>query len=259
MPSRMNLNLVNPSKFLLNESEKVLSCRGFVELSQLKTKIVFKILSSFTKKYFGANAMEPPRQKLSKEKILQLISKLKKDPDAKYQILADLGIAGAGMAGAGAVAALAGASVVPIGWGITTLTGLGLAVASPIGLVAGAAIAGGVATYGITQAVRFKARQYGKREQIIQQLTEMLRDMSHAETKAQTTEIDKTKFILFLEDPVKLGLISSNDASDLIQLVENGQLSLFEAYRLVKDILQEFNLHGGGKPNILLHKLLKGS
>jgi hypothetical protein len=203
--------------------------------------------------------MELPRKKLSKEEILQLISKLKKDPNAKYRILTDLGIAGAGMAGAGAVAAVAGASVVPIGWGLTALTGFGIVVAAPVGLVAGAAIAGGAATYGITQAVRFKARQQGKREQMIQQLIEMLRDLSYAETKAQTTEADKTKFILFLEEPLKLGLISSNDASDLIQLVENGQLSLFEAYRLVKDILQEFNLDKGGKPDILLPKLLKGT
>ena len=149
------------------------------------------------------------------------------------------------MAGAGASAAVAGASVVPIGWGITALTGFGIAVAAPVGLVAGAAIAGGAATYGVTQAVRFKARQHGKREQMIQQLNEILRDVSYAETKAQTTDADKTRFIIFLEEPIRLGLISPNDASDLIQLVENGQISLFEGYRLVKDILQEFKSDSG--------------
>lgn len=203
--------------------------------------------------------MELPRKKLSKKEILQLISQLKKDPNAKYRILADLGIASAGMAGAGAVAALAGASVVPIGWGITALTGFGIAIAAPVGLVAGAAIAGGAATYGVTQAVRFKARQHGKREQMIQQLNEMLRDISYAETKAQTTDADKTRFIIFLEEPIKLGLISPNDASDLIQLVENGQISLFEGYRLVKDILQEFKSDSGKSPDTLLPRLLAGS
>ena len=203
--------------------------------------------------------MELPSKKLSKKEILQLISKLKKDPSAKYRILADLGIASAGMAGAGAVAAVAGASVVPIGWGITALTGFGIAVAAPVGLVAGAAIAGGAATYGVTQAVRFKARQHGKREQMIQQLNEMLRDISYTETKAQTTDADKTRFIIFLEEPIKLGLISPNDASDLIQLVENGQISLFEGYRLVKDILQEFKTDSRKSPDILLPRLLTGS
>lgn len=200
--------------------------------------------------------MELPRKKLSRKEILQLISKLKKDPNAKYQILTDLGIASAGMAGAGAIAAVAGASVVPIGWGITALTGFGIAVSAPVGLVAGAAIAGGAATYGVTQAVRYQARQQGKREQMIQQLNEMLRDIRYAETKAQTTDADKTRFIIFLEEPIKLGLISSNDASDLIQLVENGQISLFEGYRLVKDILQEFKPGSRKGPDTLLPRLL---
>ena len=203
--------------------------------------------------------MELPHNKLSKEEILKLISKLRKDPNAKYGILADLGIASAGMAGAGAVAAVAGAGVAPIGFGITALTGLGIVVAAPVGLVAGVAVVGGVTAYGITQAVRFKARQHGKREQMIQQLNEMLRNMTYDETKAQITETDKTRFIFFLEDPIKLGLISSEDASDLIQLVENGQITLFEAYRLVKDILEEFNSDKVKTPNILLPKLLKGS
>lgn len=203
--------------------------------------------------------MELPKRKLSKEEILKLISKLKEDPNAKYRILADLGIAGAGAASAGAVAAVAGAGLVPIGWGLTALTGFGIAVAAPVGLVAGVAVAGGMATYGITQAVRFKACQQGKREQMLQQLDEMLRDMSYVETKAQTTEADKTKFILFLEDPIRLGLIASDDASDLIQLVESGQISLFEAYRLVKDILQEFDLDKKGNPDTSLPRLLEGS
>jgi len=204
-------------------------------------------------------SVELSDRKLSKEEILKLIAKLKEDPNSKYQILADLGIASAGAVGAGAVAAVAGASVVPIGWGITALTGFGIAVAAPVALVAGVAVAGGVFTYGITQAVRFKARQQGKREQMLQQLNEILRDIGYAETKVQTTEMDKTKFILMLGEPVELGLISSDDASDLIQLVENGQISLFEAYRLVRDILREFDLNKGGKPNTHLPRLLEGS
>jgi hypothetical protein len=183
--------------------------------------------------------------KFSKEEISQLISKLQTDSKAKYQILTDVGIAGAGMAGAGAVATVTGTSIVPIGWGITALTGFVTVVAAPVGLVVGAAVVGGVATYGITQAVRFKAYQHGKRDQLIQQLIEMLRDMDYYQTKAQTTKADKTRFSLFLEEPVKLGLISPESASELIQLVENGSITLFEAYRLVKDILQEFDSDNG--------------
>lgn len=198
------------------------------------------------------------QKKLSEKEILKLISQLREDPGNRQGFLADLGIAGAGMAGAGAVAAVAGAGFAPIGFGITALTGFGFVVAAPVGLVAGAAVAGGAAAYGVTQAVRFKARQQGRCEQMIQQLAEMLRDMKYQKTKTQTTESDKTKFILFLEDPIKLKLMSHADASDLIQLVEGGQLSLFEAYRLVKDILKEFNTGKENGPTVLLPKLLKG-
>lgn len=198
------------------------------------------------------------RKNLSEKEILKLIADLRKDSGNKQRLLADLGIAGAGMAGAGAVAATVGAGVAPIGFGITALTGFGFAVAAPVGLVAGAAVAGGAAAYGVTQAIRFKARQQGKCEQMIEQLNEMLRDKKYRKTKSQTTASDKTKFILFLEDPIKLKLMSHEDASDLIQLVEGGQISLFEAYRLVKDILKEFDTDKGDSPTSLLPKLLKG-
>jgi hypothetical protein len=203
--------------------------------------------------------MDLSTKKLSKKEILELIAKIKKDPDDKYRLFADLGITTAGMAGAGAVAMVAGASTVPVGFGITTLTGAVLVASTPVGWVAGAAVVGGAATYGVTQAVRFKARQAGRREQLLQQLNEMLRDINYVETKAQTTEDEKTQFILFLEDPVRLNLISPEDASDLIQLIENGQITLFEAYRLVKDILKEFNADQKNTADVWLPRLLGGA
>lgn len=203
--------------------------------------------------------MQSPRKQLTREEILNLISKLKEDPSAKLQVLADLGVATAGMAGAGAIAAIAGTTVAPIGFGITALTGFGMVVAAPVGLVAGAAIAGGAAAYGVTQVVKFKARQQGKCEQMIQQLKELLRDLDYNNVKSQNTDADRTRFIVFLEEPVNLNLMSPEDASDLIELVENGQISLFEAYRLVKDILEEFIASKRKKADILLPKLLGGS
>lgn len=201
--------------------------------------------------------MELPKKKLSKKEILDYIAKLKKDPGKKARLLTDLGIAGAGMAGAGAVAAVAGASVAPIGFGITALTGLGIAVAAPVTLVAGAAVVGGAAAYGVTQAVRYQSRQHGTREQMIQQLNEILRDFKNSEQKSTVTDTDKNKFTLLLEEPLKLNLLSEDDASDLIVMVESGQLSLMEAYRLVKDILEEFQPGVDKKAKTNLPLLLK--
>jgi len=203
--------------------------------------------------------MELPKEKLSKKEILSYIAKIKKNPGDKTRLLTDLGIAGAGMAGAGAVAAVAGASVAPIGFGITALTGFGIAVAAPVGLVAGAAVAGGAGAYALTQAVRYQSRQQGTREQMIRQLEEMLRDYKYSEQKSTVTEKDKTKFTLFLEEPLRLNLISADDASDLITMVENGQLPLLQAYALVKGILEEFRPKVDKEAKNQLPKLLKAS
>jgi len=201
--------------------------------------------------------MELPKKKLSKKEILDYIAKLRKDPGKKTRLLTDLGIAGAGMAGAGAVAAVAGASVAPIGFGITALTGFGMAVAAPVTLVAGAAVVGGAAVYGVTQVVRYQSRQHGTREQIIKQLNEILRDFKYSEQRSTVTDTDKNKFTLLLEEPLKLNLISEEDASDLIVMVESGQLSLLEAYKLVKDILEEFQPGVDKKAKTNLPRLLK--
>ena len=182
------------------------------------------------------------QKKPSKQELLKLIAKLRKNPKSKHDLLADLGIAGAGMIGSGFVAAFMGAGTASIGYGVTALTGTVFVVAAPVGLVAGAAVAGGAAVYGITQAVKLKARQQGRCEQILQQLEEMLRDIRYKETKAQTTELDRTKFVLFLEEPIQLNLMSHEDAINLILLVESGQINLFEAYSLIKDILKEFKV-----------------
>lgn len=198
------------------------------------------------------------QKKPSKQELLKLIAKLRKNPKSKHDLLADLGIAGIGMIGSGSLAAFLGAGTASIGYGVTALTGTVFVVAAPVGLVAGAAVAGGAAAYGITQAVKLKARQQGRCEQILQQLEEMLRDIKYKETKAQTTELDRTKFVLFLEEPIQLNLMSHEDAINLILLVENGQINLFEAYSLVKDILKEFEVSKAEKPVPLLPTLLPG-
>lgn len=92
---------------------------------------------------------------------------------------------------------------------------------------------------------------------MIRQLEEMLRDLQYSERKATVTEQDKTKFTLLLEEPLKLNLISADDASDLITMVENGQLPLLQAYALVKEILEDFRPQIDKEARTQLPKLLK--
>ncbi len=201
--------------------------------------------------------MELSGNKLSKEQILQLIDELRKNPSNYYQIITDLGATGAGIAGG--IAAFAKTSFVQVGWGITALTGAYIPVAPSTKLVVGASVVGGALTYATLQAVRFKARQYGKREQMLQQMEEKRRDIEYEEQKSETTEAEKLQFILFLKEPVRLELVSSRDASDLIQLVMDGKITLSEAYKLVEAILKDFNLDKEKKSITLLPKLLPGT
>ncbi|MGA1265375.1 MAG: hypothetical protein ACO331_15965, partial [Prochlorothrix sp.] len=105
--------------------------------------------------------------KAKKKKLLKLIEQLEKNPNDMGRILGEFGMAGIGAVGAGFAAAALGSSVAPIGFGISTLTGLGLVVAAPVTLVAGAAIAGGAAAYSVAKLVSNGGSQEGKQQEIL--------------------------------------------------------------------------------------------
>jgi len=174
----------------------------------------------------------------SKEEILKAIERLEKNQDDKVGILTELGITAVGAVGAGATAAALGTTTaaIPI---VTALTGIGMVVAAPVTLVAGAAIAGGAAFYGAAQLLKDSGSQDGKRKEILNQYRERLKDIEAKERSAKLNEDDKTQFYLFLKEPLKHGLLSVEDAHQLMQAVENGSLSLSDAYRLIGDLLSE--------------------
>lgn len=178
------------------------------------------------------------KQHPTKEQLLKNIERLEENPHDRVGILAEMGIAAIGAAGAGSAAALFGATTASIPM-ITAVTGLGLAVAAPVGLVAGAAVAGGVVVYGITKLIKDGSLHEGKRQRILAECRERLQDIETKERKAALNESDKTKFHVFLKEPLKLGLISSNDAHQLMKAVENGQMPLGEAYRHVEALFSD--------------------
>jgi hypothetical protein len=173
----------------------------------------------------------------TKKQILKAIEELEKNPHDKVKILGEAGITVLGAAGAGAIAAVVGTTTVSIPI-ITAVTGVGMVVAAPVGLVAGAAIAGGMAAYGLSQLVKSGGYMEGKTNQLIIQLKENISEVETKERKSRLTDDDKTKFHIFLKDPIKLDLISPQDAQDLIAAVENGRMPLKQAYFFVEDILK---------------------
>lgn len=176
-------------------------------------------------------------QNPNKEQLLEAIKRLKQNPHDKVGILGDLGITAAG-AGAGiAAAALLGTTTasIPI---ITALTGFGMVVAAPVTLVAGAAVAGGAALYGLSRLIKDGGFQEGKRDELEREYEERLRDIEAKERCSKVKKQDLTDFYVLFEDALKLNLISNEDAYQLIQAVELGQIPLSEADMLVKKLFE---------------------
>lgn len=165
---------------------------------------------------------------LTKEQLLKALEELEKHPQDRLGILADLGIGVVGAAGAGYAASVLGASAVFFGL---------LPVAAPVAVVAGGAALGGLALVGIKKMLFDGTYEEGKRDQIRIQIEENLRDIEAKEKASNLGENDKNKFYIFLKEPVRLDLISPQDAQGLIKAIESGQMSLKEAYHLIEDVI----------------------
>jgi len=166
---------------------------------------------------------------LTKEQILKAIEQLEKNPHDKLGILADVGV---GVVGAGA----AGAAVATFG-GTSILFGL-IAVAPPVGLVVGGAALGAAALVGAKRIFFDDTFNKGKQEEILKQLKELLREVEAKERASKLEDSDKTKFIVSLKEPVRLDLISPQDAQDLMRAVETGQMPIKEAIEIVQAIVE---------------------
>lgn len=77
----------------------------------------------------------------------------------------------------------------------------------------------------------------GKKAEMLNQLKEQLREVESKERASHIKDDDKTKFHIFLKGPIMLDLISPQDAQSLINAVQNGQMPLTEAYKLVQNLI----------------------
>ncbi|MBE9058840.1 hypothetical protein [Sphaerospermopsis sp. LEGE 08334] len=174
------------------------------------------------------------RKKLTKEELLKAIEQLEKNPHDRMSFLADIGAIGVGAIGAGAAAFAFGGTTASILFGL-----IAVPVAAPVGVVAGAALLGGAALFGAKRFLFDGTYQQGKREEMLRQFKDKLREIENEERKSTISDKNKTEFYSFLKEPLKLDLISAEEAQKLMELVEKGELSLSDAYQLVIDILSE--------------------
>ncbi|MGK7893783.1 MAG: hypothetical protein AB4372_09195 [Xenococcus sp. (in: cyanobacteria)] len=169
------------------------------------------------------------KKPLTKKQILRAIEELEKNPRDKIGILADIGI---GAIGAGA----AGFAVTAFG-GTSMLFGL-ITIAPPVGLVVGGAALGAAALVGAKKMLFDGSYTDGKRAEMLNQLKDLLREVEAKERASNIGENEKNKFIILLKEPIRLNLITPEKAQQLISAVENGQIPVIEAIRLLEEIVK---------------------
>lgn len=181
----------------------------------------------------------PEIKQLSKKELLKAIKKLENNPDDKAKILGEIGITvlGAGAVG-GAVAAMGTTVSIPV---ITSLTGIALVGATPIGWVAGAAIAGGTVAYGLAQLLKNGSYSEGQKQEILKKLKEQLEDIKVKERSSTLTSKDMSSFYALLWQALNSNLINEEDAQMLVESIVNGQMKLSEGFGHIKAIIASAN------------------
>ncbi len=174
----------------------------------------------------------------TKKQLIETIEKFQNDPSDMLGSPADFLITALGASGFGSAAAFFGATTasIPI---ITAVTGIGMVVAAPVTLVAGAAFAGGAAIYGLSRIIKGDGYGDGKKQELLNRYEELLKETEAKERKANLSEEDKTKFYVSLKEPLSRDLISAEDVYKLMAAVNKGQMSITEAYRLIRKIVDE--------------------
>lgn len=172
-------------------------------------------------------------QKRSKQELLDAINKLKTEGDSGV-FLADIGAVGIGAVGGGAAAFAFGGGVAPALFGLVAVPFV-----APLAVIAGGTLLGGAALFGVKRALMDGTYHEGKKAEVIRQMEDERREIEKKERRDSVKKTDKNKFHIFLEQPIKLDLITPEDAQNLMELVETGKMAISEAYKVVEDILSE--------------------
>ena len=181
-----------------------------------------------------------PRKEVTKAQLLDIIDELQRMPGDRVRILGDAGITafglGIGAAAGGGVAALAGATAIPVVTTAASWIGITAVAATPVGWVAGAAVAGALGAYGISRLVRSGSHAEGRKHELLQVYRDKLSALSRREQVDTVRVPERTLFIAYLRDLVETDVIGATQAFRLIEAVEHGAMSVTEANGLIKDL-----------------------
>jgi hypothetical protein len=181
--------------------------------------------------------------KPTKKQLLKMIDSLEKNPQDKIRILGDTGItlvgAGLGAAAAGTVASAAGATSI---FGLTTAAswfGVTLVSATPVGWIIGCAAVGGAAVYGVSRLVHDGGLAEGRKLELLQQYRQAANEMEAKERAGNINDKDKTTFIISIRELIDKDVMTPQEASDLIEHVEQGRIPLSQAFAMIEKLLSE--------------------
>lgn len=181
--------------------------------------------------------------KATKKQLLKLIDELEKSPGDKVRILGDVGItivgAGLGAAAATTIAAAAGATSIV---GVTTAASwLGLTVvsATPVGWIAGGAVAAAGVAYSVSRLIRSASISEGRKAELLLIYRENAKKLSEKEAAGTITDEDRTRFHFSLRELIEKNVISPEIAFRLMEQVENGRVSIPHAFSLLQSVLEE--------------------
>lgn len=180
--------------------------------------------------------------KVTKKQLLRVIKDLESRPDDRVRILGDFGITsvgvGLGAAASGAVAAIAGATSIPVVTTAASWFGITAVAATPVGWVVGAAMAGGALAYGVSRLIRNGGMSEGRKRELLIAYRERLQEMQRREQSQQIAAPDRTRFIISLRDMIDADVLSPTNAFRLIEAVEKGAMPISQAYQMVSDLLE---------------------
>lgn len=183
------------------------------------------------------------QKEVTKKQLLKTIDDLEASPSDRVRILGDVGITSVGMglgaAAAGTVAAIAGATTIPVVTTAASWLGVTAVAATPVGWVVGAALAGGTLAYGVSRLIRSGSLSEGRKRELIQVYRERLQEMQRREQSQNIATLDRNRFIASLREVIEKDAISPKKAFQLIDAVERGAMPLSQAYSLVVGLLEE--------------------
>ena len=179
---------------------------------------------------------------VTKKQLLKVIDDLQTNPSDRVRILGELGVsvvgAGLGAAAAGTVAAIAGATSIPVLTSTLSWVGVTALAATPVGWTIGAAAAGGALAYGVSRLIRSGGLSEGRKLELLQVYQDRVREIEHKERLVTIVPSDRNLFITSLRELIEKDGITPKKAFQLIEAVERGSMPISQAYSLVAAILR---------------------